>query len=188
MDYRQKIIAACREIALVQGFSGFTMDDLTARAGISKRTVYRYFKSKDEIIESVLAQFMADVRRSIDQALEKADSPLEKMMNVMFGITQNLRMVHPLVLYDIQKHYPHLWEKLEQFRTRNIQEIFESVLVNNDHYFNTKINPKVFTTALLASIRAVGNPAFILDNNLTPEEVVRSLFTIFVQGIAAENA
>ena len=187
MDYRQRIIAACREMAMVRGFSGFTVDDLTARTGISKRTIYRYFNSKEEIIESVLEQFMADVRRSIEQALEKTENPLEKIMNVVLGITQNLRVVQPSVLYDLQKHYPHLWEKLEQFRTRNIQEIFEGILINNDRYFNSNINPKIITTALLASIRAVGNPTFILDNNLTPEETVRSLFTIFIHGIAADK-
>jgi AcrR family transcriptional regulator len=186
VDYRQRIITACKEIVLVQGFSGFTMDDLTVRAGISKRTIYRYFNSKEEILESVLEQFLTDVRRSMDQAVEKADDPLEKMMNVMFSITQNLRVIQPLLLYDIHKHYPHLWEKVEQFRNSNIPEILESILVNNEKYFNSNINQKVFTTALLASIRAVANPTFILESNLTPEEVVRSLFAIFIHGIAAE--
>ena len=185
MDYRQRIIAAGRELALVHGFSGFTMDDLTARAGISKRTIYRYFSSKEEIIKSVLEQFLTGVRQSIDQALEKADSPQDKIINVMLCITQNLRLLQPLLLFDIHKHYPHLWEKVEQFRTRNIEEILQSVLINNDHYFNNNINQKVFTTALLTSIREVVNPTFILDNNLSPEEVIRSLFTIFIHGIAA---
>ncbi len=172
---------------MFRGFSGVTVDELASHTGISKRTIYRYFKSKDEIIESVFEEFMNDIRQIIFKSLDSSDNPVEKIINVVIGIAQNVRIVQPPMLYDLQKHYPHLWERLEEFRTRNVQHVFETIITNNHNHFNQNINPKIFTTALLAGIRAVANPAFIIENNLTPEETVRSLFSIYLYGILAEK-
>lgn len=54
MDIRERIIKACRDLAVEQGLRGFTMDELAQRAGLSKRTVYRYFDSKQAIIQASL--------------------------------------------------------------------------------------------------------------------------------------
>ena len=45
------------------------------------------------------------------------------------------------------------------------------------------MNPTIFTTALIAGVRATVNPTFILENNLSPEETIQSLFTIFLHGV-----
>ncbi|GBF35074.1 transcriptional regulator [Desulfocucumis palustris] len=187
MDYRQRIISALRELAMFRGFSGVTVDELASHTGISKRTIYRYFKSKDEIIESVFAEFMNDIRQMMLKAMNSSHNPVEKIINVVMGIAQNVKIVQPPMLYDLQRHYPHLWERLEEFRTNNIQHIFESIIMKNRNYFNKNINPKIFTTALLAGIRAVATPSFIIENNLTPEETVRSLFSIYLYGLLEER-
>lgn len=57
MDISEKILAACRKLIEQKGFRGFTMDELALNAGVSKRTVYKYYKSKDEIIEKVIDVF-----------------------------------------------------------------------------------------------------------------------------------
>lgn len=187
MDYRQRIIAAFKELSMLRGFSGVTVDDLAAHTGISKRTIYRYFNSKEEIIISVLEDFMSTVRQKVQQALDSSADPAQRINNVVMVVAQNVRLFHPLALHDLQKFYPHLWEKIEQFRAERIQEVIENVLAGEQESYFQKINPKIFSTALLTSIRAVVNPAFIMENNLSPEETIQSLFKIFFYGILDEK-
>lgn len=61
MEIRERIIAAYSELARLQGFHAVTMDELAVRARVSKRTIYRYFRSKVEIIEATLDAFMAEI-------------------------------------------------------------------------------------------------------------------------------
>jgi len=163
------------------------MDDLVASTGISRRTIYRYFRSKEEIVSSVLEDFITTVAEKIQQALDSTDNPVNKIINVVREITLNIKLVDPLYLYDLQKHYPHLWEKIEQFRAERIQRVFEGFLANNEQNCFRKVHPKIFTTVLLASIRSVINPAFIVENNLRIEDAIQSLFTIFLYGIVEGN-
>lgn len=187
MDYRQRIINAFKELAVMRGFSRVTVDELAAHTGISKRTIYRYFNSKEEIILSVVEDFMGILEKSIQHELASSDKPVEKIRNTLKAIPRNIKLLGPLAIYDLQKYYPHIWEKIEQFRAERIQKIFEGFLSGDEQGYFKKVNPKIFSTALLSSIRSVINPAFIMDNNLSPEETIQSLFTIFLYGIVAKE-
>lgn len=183
MDYRERIIAAYREQAARRGFSRVTVDDLVETTGISKRTIYRYFSSKDEIVESVVVDFITDLSRKIEGALDTAADPVEQIFNVISVLTGNIKLVEPVFLYDLHKYYPHLWERIEQFRAQRIQQVFESLMAGGGQDFFRETHPKIFTTALLASIRAVINPMFVIENQLHMEDTIQSLFNIFLYGI-----
>jgi len=187
MDHRQRIISALKELSATRGFYRVTVDELAARAGMSKRTIYRYFSSKEEIINAALEEFISTVAKKVRQALDSSSDPVEKILGVIRTLMENIKFVQPLALYDLQKHYPHLWEKIEQFRAGKIQQIFDEVLTGDDQGRFRQVNPKIFTTALLSSVRAVVNPAFIVENNITPEEAIKSLFTIFLHGVVRDG-
>nr|WP_282434327.1 TetR/AcrR family transcriptional regulator [Pelotomaculum sp. FP] len=179
--------AALRELASVQGFSRVTVDDLATRTGISKRTIYRYFRSKEEIIVAVMEDLMHGIEKDTRMAVEASGHPVDKITGAIGVVLRNIRQIQPLVLHDVQKHFPQLWERVEQFRAEKIQQIFEELLAGDGQDCFRKVNPKIFTAALLACIRAVVNPNFIMENNLSPEETIRSLFDIFMNGIITEE-
>jgi AcrR family transcriptional regulator len=187
MDYRARIIAAYKDQAARRGFSRVTIDDLVDLTGISKRTIYRYFSSKDEIAEGVVDDFLAVLEQKIEAALASAAGPEEKLFSVITVITGNIKLVEPLFLYDLHKYYPHLWEKIERFRAERIQQVFERFLAAGEQDIFRNVHPKIFTTALLASIRAVVNPMFVIENQLHMEETIQSLFTIFLYGIVKKD-
>jgi TetR/AcrR family transcriptional regulator len=187
MDYRQRITASLKELASERGFSRVTMDDLANHTGISKRTIYRYFRSKEEIIIAVMEDLMGGIEKETMMAVERANHPVDKITGVIRAVLQNIKHIQPLALHDVQKYYPRLWERVEQFRAERIQHIFTELFTNSGQDCLRKVNPKIFTAALLASIRAVVNPNFIMENNLSPEETIQSLFDIFFNGIILEQ-
>ncbi|HSY54904.1 MAG TPA: helix-turn-helix domain-containing protein, partial [Bradyrhizobium sp.] len=53
-EVRQRIINAAYESFWRSGFRRTSMDGIAARAGLTKRTVYSYFRSKDDLLAAVL--------------------------------------------------------------------------------------------------------------------------------------
>lgn len=187
MDYRQRIVTALKELAVTRGFFRVTVDELADQAGISKRTIYRYFAGKEEIIKAVVTDFMSGAEQKIHQALASSADPLDKIQFALKVLPEHIRQIQPLALYDLQKYYPHLWEEIERFRAAKIQMIYESLLNSDDRGRFRQVDSRIFTTALLASVRAVVNPAFIMENNLNIEETIESIFTIFLHGVVKEK-
>lgn len=70
---RQQIIDAALECFARQGFHRTTMQDLVHETGLSFGAIYRYFKTKDEIIEAVADQRHARERDLISAAVRHAD-------------------------------------------------------------------------------------------------------------------
>lgn len=183
---REKILAGFRELAFTVGFRRATVDELSARTGISKRTIYRYFRSKEEMIGAVMEEMLAETGKMVDSALSSRENPVEKLTALVRVVSQQVGLINPLILQDIQKHYPRVWNRIESFRAEKIRSIIVEMLLagNRQGYFRETI-PEVFITALLAGIRDVINPGFILQHGLTIEKTINAFFDIFLYGIVS---
>ncbi|MFZ5651642.1 MAG: TetR/AcrR family transcriptional regulator [Bacillota bacterium] len=188
MNMKQRILSGFREMANSVGFHAATMDELSSRTGISKRTIYRYFNSKDDLVNAVMDEIMTSIQVSINAAMASSENPVEKIRSLISTVFQNLRLLNPLIMRDLQKYYPHVWDRIESFRAQKIQSIYENMLAEGirQGYFRDTI-PEVFVAALLASIRNVVTPAFILENNLTLERTALCVFDIFLHGVLSEE-
>lgn len=51
---RAAVLEAAREVFEAQGYQAATMDEIAARAGVSKRTVYHHFASKEALFEALV--------------------------------------------------------------------------------------------------------------------------------------
>ncbi|HET8656187.1 MAG TPA: TetR/AcrR family transcriptional regulator [Longimicrobiaceae bacterium] len=59
------ILDAAYEVIAERGTAGACMDDIAARAGVSKPTLYQHFESKDELVVSVSMRLMRNSERAL---------------------------------------------------------------------------------------------------------------------------
>jgi AcrR family transcriptional regulator len=71
-ERKNQILDAATEVFIQKGFDEARMDDIVDEAGLSKGALYWYFKSKDEIIISILDRIFQREFRQID-ALKYAE-------------------------------------------------------------------------------------------------------------------
>jgi len=186
LDMRARIVNGMEELARQKGFSAVTVDELAEHVGISKRTLYRYFRSKEEIIAAVLNGLTSRVAAAVDEILESPENPTRKLYSLVPLIVQNVSRLEP-AMRDLQRHYPALWEKFEEFRAGRIAylgRLLEEGMAQG--YFNVS-HPKLVLTALIASVRAVVNPEFVYANRLSFQETAQSLLDLFLYGIVTRE-
>lgn len=69
-ERRAHILAAARRCFVRDGFHGTSMQDLVDEAGVSSGAVYRYFPSKDAVIETIAAENLDQVVNVIRTSIE----------------------------------------------------------------------------------------------------------------------
>lgn len=74
--YRRAIRTA-EELFKKVGFRAVTMELVAREANVAKATLYSYFKNKDELYLAVCARMARLLRGAVEQALMKADAPLD---------------------------------------------------------------------------------------------------------------
>src|SRR3954462_1158614 len=68
---RQQILTAARACFLTKGLHNTSMQDLIQEAGLSVGAVYRYFKSKNEIINAIASSVAGGIQQHIDEVAAK---------------------------------------------------------------------------------------------------------------------
>ncbi len=86
---RQEIIDQAYQIFYDGGFHATGVDRLMADSGISKRTLYKYFPSKEHLIEAVLEHYAGTVEsRLFAPAIARSNDPREQIL-ALFDIRRD---------------------------------------------------------------------------------------------------
>ncbi|BAQ45333.1 MULTISPECIES: TetR/AcrR family transcriptional regulator [Methylobacterium] len=82
-----RIRAAARELFYSRGIRGVGVDEIVARAGVTKPSLYRGFASKDALVVACLEDYDSGLRRRLDEALAAhSDDPRAGLMAFLSGI------------------------------------------------------------------------------------------------------
>lgn len=84
-NIRKQILRHVGKIIFTKGTKGWNMDDLSARAGLAKNTLYRIIGSKEEIIKEAVIEHIKDVQSRLYVILhsdEDYSSRLTKALNI----------------------------------------------------------------------------------------------------------
>ncbi|MEG0894705.1 MAG: TetR/AcrR family transcriptional regulator [Oscillospiraceae bacterium] len=88
--HKENIISAAQELFSEKGFAKTTMDDVAAKAQYSKRTIYTYFESKEEIYNYFLVNGLNYLKDKLGEILDKQSDFIEKYK----AICQLLLSIH----------------------------------------------------------------------------------------------
>lgn len=96
-ETRQRIIDAGLKLFAAKGYEASTLDDIAAEAGISRRTFFHYFKSKDEILLS-LQSGLGEALSNAARDCSGAEEPLLAMKARMLEISRRYPAAELLVI------------------------------------------------------------------------------------------
>jgi AcrR family transcriptional regulator len=94
---RRSILDAARAVFLEDGFHLATVDDVAARAEVSKGTVYLYFESKETILAHLLLEGLDELVAVLEEAYaaERDIAPGERLRRLAMGYL-NFFQANPL--------------------------------------------------------------------------------------------
>jgi AcrR family transcriptional regulator len=105
------IVDATMKLAADRGFAATTIDDIAAEAGIGRRTVFRYFPTKDDIVLDPRRLDVAYARAALRQRRARTDD-VERVMEVLAELQRRafamFRPDHQRVLHRLSHDEPAL--------------------------------------------------------------------------------
>jgi len=82
---RQKIVDAAYECFWRSGFARTNVDRIAAQAGVTKRTLYSYYRSKDDLLAAVLAHYSELATERLQRISNRMPADLDGMIGSFFG-------------------------------------------------------------------------------------------------------
>ena len=81
----ERILDAALDVFAEKGFADARLDDVAARAGVAKGTVYLYVPSKQALFEALIRSGIAVPIETIEQRVARLDLPIEAVLRMIFG-------------------------------------------------------------------------------------------------------
>ena len=82
---RERLLAAANELFYNEGVHTVGIDRIIEHAGVAKASLYNTFGSKDELVRAYLQARQASVAQRITQAVDRYDTPRERLLAVFEG-------------------------------------------------------------------------------------------------------
>ena len=167
---REKIIDATVEEFKQNGLK-FTMNDLAKRLGISKKTIYTVFESKQAVLVAVADRYAADLY-SMQEELEA---------DVSLNVVQKLEKLLCALPEKYPKPYRHLmrsvnngWEQAEQYLRKGMEE----GLIR-------EVSIPVIMAMVKGTVICFMESDVLYQNELTYEQAKKEMVEILMKGIKA---
>lgn len=183
MGIRERVIIACQDLILDCGYRGFSMDQLASRAGVSKRTLYRHFASRDAVIEATLDAFMQNMAELSDILINTEKDPVALIKAMFTAVTTRGQFaLSTRAMDDLRRYYPHLWTIIDGFRQERLKLIFNLFASRGYIQGPEQVNPTLALKVISSSVQNILNPDFLLNNGLSFEEACLDLSRLLLYG------
>ncbi len=187
-EEKEKIYQFAVDKFLREGFYKTTMDDLASQLRMSKKTIYKYFSSKEVLVKEVVFSFLSARAEQIKAIVDADDNAVIKFFKLVEYLGSIIIKFSDRWISDIQLYTPDLWKEIDKFRAKmmyaNLMKIIRQGI--NEGYFVDK-SAEIIVTIFVSSVRAVVNPDFIMNNKFSVSTALDSTLEILMNGIMTEK-
>lgn len=121
-ETQQQILSRAGELFFRYGIKSVSIDDICREMGMSKKTFYQHYSTKDELVEAMLDRSVEKMGSCLQSMLDKSDfgQLIGNYVSYHQSTKDDLRRI-PTLVYDLQKYYPAQFSKF-QLRTFEMQK------------------------------------------------------------------
>lgn len=191
-ERKAQIISAAEDVFTKKGFNEARMDDIADETGLSKGTLYLYFKSKDDLIIAILDRmFQREMKQmeGLDQAgLSAADAiwkMTEAVTNNILGFVRLVPIVYQFLALAFRNKY--VQKALKKYINQYIDMITPIIEQGIKSGEFRKVNAREVAIAMSAIIEGT-LLLWVYDRDLVePEKHIRSGIKLLLEGVQARS-
>lgn len=166
------------------GVRSFTVDSFSQNLGMSKKTIYKYFPSKEDLVDKSVGFFHGLIEKKFRRLIETEPNPAIQFVKVMEFIMGHISNISIEKLADLKCRFPRVWEKMESFRLAR-RDDFYNILFNAQQqgYVREDVDINVIATLYMNIINSTFQPEFFLKNNLAPSDAIHNFLKMISGGL-----
>ena len=185
---RHRIVTVGRDILLESGLRAVTTDAVAARAQMSKKTLYRAFSCKDELVEAVVMSFLESGLSELDRILDQSTPPLLRIQGAFTSIARFMPHVQLHVMSRWESLSPALWEKIDRARWKRLERLAALIpLAQADGDIRPDLDLDNWLFLFIGVVRSVLTPKVMLEGHRDLPSVLRTVMQLYLEGVLTER-
>jgi AcrR family transcriptional regulator len=185
IDTKERIKLAANELVMKYGVRSVSMDDIAAHLGISKKTIYLYYKDKDELVDAIIESEIARTQDICERDLDISDNAIHEIILAMDMMVEIFHSMNPSLLFDLRKYHPRAFEKFNLHKTTYLFEVMKQNLVRgvNEKLYRPEIHIDIMARFRVESVFIPMAPEFHAGIKSSLLEAEEQLIVHFLFGL-----
>ncbi|MBW8334873.1 MAG: TetR/AcrR family transcriptional regulator [Prolixibacteraceae bacterium] len=182
----KEILEKTVELFYEYGIRNLNMDDISRSLGMSKKTLYQYVKSKEDLIEKLF--FYDEMKWDSEMAKLKIDemNAIEILLQVSLKVFEEMERINPKLKFELKKYYE---QTFQQFMIRKQNHIFGQISKNIEKgiaegIYRSDVNIELISGLYVRNLVMMHNNDSCFAENITFEEVFKVLFESHIRAIS----
>ena len=184
---RDRIKKAAHDLVMRYGIRSVSMDDFASNLGISKKTIYQYYKDKDELVDAVISDIMLRNREICVCDREASKDAVHELFLAMDMMGVIMESMNPVVMYDMQKYHPGCFGKFLKHKDEYLYNVVKQNLQRGiaEELYRDDLDVELMARFRVDSILIPFNPGFTQTVKMGLDKVHKELLVHFLFGIAS---
>ena len=187
LEPRDRIRIAAHELVMQYSIRSVSMDDIAAKIGMSKKTLYQYYKDKDELIEAVVEGVLLHNKACCEADRKTAKNAIDEVFLSMDLMAEMFRSMNSSVIYDLHKYHPKAFQKFLNHKNDFIYNIIKNNLEKGikEELYRSDINVEILSRYRVEIMLIPFNPDFTRILKSTILEVEQEIILHFLYGVVS---
>ncbi len=195
----RSILESAYSLFLEKGYRHTTMDDIANSLSMSKKTLYKYYPGKLELLSASFEILKTKLTAKVEAILENKYIPFPlKLKSTLTVIATHLAPINPELFEDLREYAPEIWEELRIYINESAYIRFQKLISQgvDQGLVNPQINVSLIVMLYAAAVQSLLDPIFISQfpeditkqMKLSPSQIYDQAITIIYNGILTEEA
>ena len=158
---KEEIVKRALNDFMQYGFKTFTMDDLASKMGISKKTLYEHFPSKNDLVEAVLDYALDMSCKNVEAFVQGDGSVIENVYRNQEKVKEIFNINSDRPIWELRKYYFKTYERIEIEFAKSDARFIDKLLEKGwkEGLFREDINVNFYKTfySSVQRLRSVAN-------------------------------
>lgn len=189
-ELRARIAHHALERFIAEGYSRVRTDDLAAELGISKKTIYRVFRDKKDLLQEAVRRHTDRVEQDLVEKFDNDPGGFPEKVSVLFGIVERYIVpIQSIFVADLLRSAPEVWQRIEEYRREHVLSRLEGLIRRGieEGYLRPDLRPDIFVGLLAQFVQKVVTPQTIMSFGVSFADLFQFVRTVFFVGSLTDS-
>ncbi|MDD5570294.1 MAG: TetR/AcrR family transcriptional regulator [Bacteroidales bacterium] len=185
-EKRNNILEEVSRLYIRYGIKSVTMDDVSRELGISKKTLYKFFSDKNDLVKNVISyQIKKQTAKSFETKKQKLNA-VDVLIIASRHIIKFMETFNPSIRHDLQKYYPDVLKILTEHRRKHIFENIKTNIVQGikEGLYRKDLKPDIIAVLYVSRMDVIFNYEYFPSDKFDFSTIFNEMFKYHICGIA----
>jgi len=184
-----EIIANAAMLLMKFGIKSMTMDDIARQLSISKKTLYKYVKDKNDLVVKVMSAIIQEEMNSANEICDRHENAIDTIFELTQVMSQKFGQTHASINYDLQKYHPEAWAIFVDFKENFISDCIRQNLEKgiSQGLYRSNLDAYVISKVYTAKVEYCFDGETFSPSEYDFKKIHMEMMRYHIRGIASDD-